>query len=125
MILKGIKYLLFSIYKIASINYGKEGGAYASFVIVTILMTINAIAIFGFFNKIFFANLNISLIQLSLMFSVLLIVNYFLLIHNGKYKSIISNYTKKKNRVAGALGILLYVVVSFTLLVMVILIKNG
>lgn len=126
MLLKGIKYLFFSIYKITSINYGKEGGAYASFVIVSILLSINAITFVGFFNKLILENSKISLLFLGFIFAVLLITNYFFLIHKLKYKSIISYFqTNQRKGIARILSILTYVFVSFLLFVMMITIKTG
>jgi len=124
MILNGIKYLFYSIYKITSINYGKEGGAYASFIIVSILLSINTVTFIGFFSKLLFNNPNISLITLSLIFAVLLSANYMLIIYKLRYKSIISYFEgRKKKRIIGVVKILAYVFVSFGLFAMVILIK--
>lgn len=124
MILNGIKYLFYGIYKITSINYGKEGGAYASFVIVSILLSINAVTIIGSFNKLFFYNPNISLITLSLIFAISLLFNYMFIIYKLRYKSIVSYFEeRKKKRIIGTVKILAYVFVSFGLFAMVILIK--
>lgn len=124
MLLKGIKYLFFSIYKITSINYGKEGGAYASFVIVSILVSINAITIFGLFNKLILESPHINLLLLCLTFLILLICNYFFLIHRSKYKKIISSFEMMQiKKIEGAIKVLTYVLISFGLLVMVISIK--
>lgn len=124
MLLKGIKYLFFSIYKIASINYGKEGGAYASFVIVSILESINVITLFELFNKLILESPHINLQLIFLTFLVMLIFNYFFLIHTSKYKKIISSYEMIQiKKIEGAIKVLTYVLFSFGLLVMVILIK--
>jgi hypothetical protein len=126
MILRGIKYLFYSIYKITSINYGKEGGAYASFIIVSILLSINAITLFGIFNKLILKNPNISLVILCFLFVIMLIINYFILIRCLRYKNIISYYEGSQiNKVAGVVRVLMYVFISLGLLIMVISIKIG
>jgi hypothetical protein len=126
MLLRGIKYLFYSIYKITSINYGKEGGAYASFIIVSILLSINALALFGIFNKLILENPNISLVLICLIFVIMLIINYFILIRCLRYKNIISYYEGSRiNKVAGVVRVLMYVFISLGLLVMVISIKIG
>lgn len=126
MLLRGIKYLFYSIYKITSINYGKEGGAYASFIIVSILLSINAITLFGIFTKLVLKNPNISLVLLCSFFVIMLIINYFILIRYLRYKNIISYYEGSQiNKVAGVVRVLMYVFISLGLLVMVISIKIG
>jgi hypothetical protein len=126
MLLRGIKYLFYSIYEITSINYGKEGGAYASFIIVSILLSINALALFGIFNKLILENPNISLVLICLIFVIMLIINYFILIRCLRYKNIISYYEGSRiNKVAGVVRVLMYVFISLGLLVMVISIKIG
>ena len=125
MLLNGIKYLFFSIYKITSVNYGKEGGAYASFVIVSILASINTITLLGLFNKLIFESPHISLLLLWLTFLALLICNYFFLIHRSKYKKIISSFEMRQTKnISATIKVLTYVIISFVLLVMVISIRQ-
>lgn len=126
MLLRGIKYLFYSIYKITSINYGKEGGADASFIIVSILLSLNVITLFGLFNKLILKDPNFSLVLLVFIFAIILIINYFVLVRNLRFKIIVSYFEKSpKNKVAGVVGVLLYVFISLGLLVIVISIKIG
>ena len=124
MLLRGIRYLFYCIYKITSINYGKEGGAIASFIIVSILLSINAITLFGVFNKLILKNPYISLVLLCLFFVIILIINYFVLVRNLGYKNIISYYEESQiNKMTGMVSVLMYVLISLGLLVIVISIK--
>lgn len=124
MILNGIKYLFYCMYKITSINYGKEGGAYASFIIVSILLSINIVSLIGFTSKLFFDKHSISLITLMLIFAISLLFNYMSIIYKLRYKDVILYFEeRKKSRLIGVLKILAYVFISFGLLAMVILIK--
>ena len=97
MILNGIKYLFYCMYKITSINYGKEGGAYASFIIVSILLSINIVSLIGFTSKLFFDKHSISLITLMLIFAISLLFNYMSIIYKLRYKDVIL-YLLKTNR---------------------------
>jgi len=112
------------MYKITSINYGKEGGAYASFIIVSILLSINIVSLIGFTSKLFFDKHSISLITLMLIFAISLLFNYMSIIYKLRYKDVILYFEeRKKSRLIGVLKILAYVFISFGLLAMVILIK--
>jgi hypothetical protein len=124
MILNGIKYLFYSIYKITSINYGKEGGAYASYIVVSILLSINFVSLIGFICKLCFDKYNISLITLMLVFVISLFFNYMSIIYKLKYKDVISYFEERKeSRVLGVLKVLAYVFISFGFLALVILIN--
>jgi hypothetical protein len=123
MIIRGIKYIFYSIYKITSINYGKEGGAYASFVIVSMLLSINAITIIGIFNKLILRRSNISMVLLGFLFFLILIIDYFILIRNLRYKKIIFEESQI-NKVNEVIRVLMYVIISLGLLIIVITIKT-
>ncbi len=124
MILNGIKYLFYSTYKIALINYGKEGGAIASYIIVSILLSVNVVAIVGFLNKLIFSNPDISFIIFLSIFIISLFINYLLIMNKSKYKNIISSFEEEKKKIRfGTLKILTYIFISFVLFATIVLMK--
>ncbi len=122
MILNGIKYLFYSIYKITSINYGKDGGRDAALIIVSALFSLNAFTVVGLVGKSIFNKQDISLMTMSLIFLISLLSSFMLFFYRKKYKSIIRYFEeKKKKRIMGTLKILAYISISLGLFIMVVL----
>jgi hypothetical protein len=123
MILKALKYLFYFFYKITSINYGKEGGVYAAFIIISIFFSINALTLVGLFKKLILRNYNISLLELGIIFFLMLGMSFLIFIFKSRYKELISDFEtdlqKSKKR---PILIAFYIVFSFLTLALTIII---
>jgi hypothetical protein len=116
--LNGIRCLFYSIYKIAKYNYGEEGGANASFIILSFLFSINLISILGLFLKLFFDIYTISLISWMFIWIIALIINYIIFIYKMRYKEVVLYFEerKKKSLIRGV-STLLYICGTFGLFI--------
>jgi hypothetical protein len=121
MILKALKYLFYFFYKITSINYGQEGGAYAAWIIISMFFSINALTLVGLFKKLMLRNSNISLLEMGIIFFLTLVMSFLIFIYTSRYKEFISDSEKfaQKDK-SWPIMVEFYIIISFVTLVLVI-----
>lgn len=87
--------LFLFFYRLAKFNYGKEGGAYASVIIVSILMSMNVISLLTLLLRRFHSEFTVNLVDISIVFLFCLFVYYFHFIYNLKYQKFIRDTEDK------------------------------
>ena len=121
MIKRKIEYLFYILWRVSSINYGKEAGIYAALIQISMLFLINVISLIGLIRKLCFSIDKISLLFLIAVFIIMLVINYFYFIYDAKYLRITTNseFIKSK-RISRFAFVLIYAFLSFFLLVIAI-----
>jgi|ERR1035437_6125180 hypothetical protein len=121
MILKAHKYLFYFFYKMTSVNYGREGGAHAAYIIISIFFSMNALTLIGLCKKLILKNFNISLLELSVIFVLMLVMSFLIFIYKSRYKKIVSDFNTypQKDR-KWSIMVVFYIIITFVTLVAVI-----
>jgi hypothetical protein len=121
IIKKKIEYLFYILWRVSSINYGKDAGIYAAWIQVSILFSINVISLIGLIRKLCFSLDKASLLFLITVFIIMMVINYFYFVYDARYFRITTNseFIKSK-RISRFTFVLIYTFLSILLLVMAI-----
>ena len=87
-----INLLFYSLWKPASINYGKDGGATAATAIISILSSVFLISIIGIINKTIFDINTMSIYVFLIIYIFSLVICYSIFYFDKKYTKIIDHY---------------------------------
>lgn len=116
MLIRGIKYMFCSFYKLAIRNYGDILGALIAMIYIMFFVWLNILSIIITIDEMVMPFVVSMDIVMGSVLLFVLVFGYFLLIHNKKYEKIVADWEKmKKNKIWANIRILLYMVISFGL----------